>query len=284
MSFTTFQAVHWDTKLMRQLRAQQVYSGLCNRDYEGEATRNGSVRINSINDVTIFNVQRNTDITAPEVLSFVDQDLKITEAKGYNFLVDNIDKRQAAGDFMPAAMETTAFGLAKAADNFLSALMQTDAGLTVTAATIGIGAGEFAIYDVIVEMGVALDETSTPDDGRWVVVPPFAAGLLRLDERFVGFGTDASRAVLRGAPIGMVDNFTVYRSNQVPTSGVAYSVLAGHKMATTYASAIDESEAYSPERRIKTDAVKGEHVYGAAVIRPEQLVRCDVTRGALRAA
>ncbi len=283
MSFASFQAVEWEAKLLRHLDNELIFKKLCNRDYEGDVSHNAMVKINSINDITIFDITRNSNISAAETLSFADQDFKVTEAKGFNFAVDNIDKQMAAGSFFAEATQRASFGFASAADNFIAGIMQAGAGLSVDAATIGIGNQEYAIYDIIVEMNVALDETNTPETGRFAAIPPFGRGLLKLDGRFTSFGTDKNRAVMRGEPIGMVDNCTIYVSNNIPRDSSEYSILVGHPMATTFADAIDGTEPYSPELRVKTDALKGEYVYGASVIRPSNLCRFDATRGQLRA-
>jgi hypothetical protein len=57
-------------------------------------------------------------------------------------------------------------------------------------------------------------------------------------------------------------------------------VLAGHGIATTYAEQINKVEAYRPQDSF-SDAIKGLHLYGAKVVRPEALavMDCDVTTG-----
>ena len=40
-------------------------------------------------------------------------------------------------------------------------------------------------YEYLVDLGVLLDETDTPIDGRFVIVPAWFHGLLLKDERFV---------------------------------------------------------------------------------------------------
>jgi hypothetical protein len=54
-------------------------------------------------------------------------------------------------------------------------------------------------------------------------------------------------------------------------------VVAGHNIATTFAEQINEVEAYRPERRFG-DAVKGLHLYGAAVIETNALAVLTTTR------
>jgi len=52
-------------------------------------------------------------------------------------------------------------------------------------------------------------------------------------------------------------------------------LVAGHSMATTFADQINSIEAYRPQDSF-SDALKGLHLYGAKVVRPEALVACDV--------
>jgi hypothetical protein len=60
-------------------------------------------------------------------------------------------------------------------------------------------------------------------------------------------------------------------SNNVPnTTGTKYKIIAGHPIATSYAEQIVDVRTYQPEKRFG-DAVKGLHVYGAKVLRPQNL-------------
>jgi hypothetical protein len=61
------------------------------------------------------------------------------------------------------------------------------------------------------------------------------------------------------------------KSNNVPnTSNAKYRIIAGHRIATTYAEQIVDLQTYQPEQ-LFGDAVKGLHVYGAKVVRPTAL-------------
>jgi hypothetical protein len=51
--------------------------------------------------------------------------------------------------------------------------------------------------------------------------------------------------------------------------------IAGSSIATTYAEQINKVEAFRPEKRF-ADALKGLHLYGAKVVRPEALVVASV--------
>ena len=69
----------------------------------------------------------------------------------------------------------------------------------------------------------------------------------------------------------------LFRSNTVPKAkGTGsgnpdyYKIIAGHSIATTFAEQINDVEGYRMEKRF-ADAVKGLHLYGAKVVRPEAL-------------
>ena len=70
---------------------------------------------------------------------------------------------------------------------------------------------------------------------------------------------------------GEAAGFTILKSNNVPnTAGSAYRIIAGHRIATTYAEQVLDVQAYRPEQ-LFGDAVKGLHVYGAKVVRDTSL-------------
>jgi hypothetical protein len=58
-------------------------------------------------------------------------------------------------------------------------------------------------------------------------------------------------------------------------SGGGQLAIAGSRIATTYAEQISKVEAFRPEKRF-ADALKGLHLYGAKVVRPEALVVASV--------
>ena len=71
--------------------------------------------------------------------------------------------------------------------------------------------------------------------------------------------------------MGRAAGLEIMVSNNVPnTAGAKYKVLAGHRIAWSYASQVTKVEAYRPESRF-ADAVKGLHIYGGKVVRPNCL-------------
>jgi len=78
--------------------------------------------------------------------------------------------------------------------------------------------------------------------------------------------------------VGEVSGLRVFKSNNVPIATNAYQVLAGHPMAWSFAQQARKVEAYRPEKRF-ADAMKGLHLYGAKVVKPEALVLAKVKKG-----
>jgi hypothetical protein len=269
----------WSGSILVALETAHRYaqSGVVNRDYEGEISAMGDrVKINSIGDVAIGNYVKNTDIADPEQLDDAQQELAIDQAKYFNFAVDDVDKAQTKPKVMGEAMKRSAYGLSNTADVFvagrMAAAVPTD-NLIGTEASPKTDLGTVTLaYDYLVDLGVLLDESDTPEDGRWVIVPPWFHGILNKDDRFVKSGTPAGDAALRNGRIGEAAGFTVLKSNNVPstTATTKFKIIAGHDMATSYAEQLNEVEAYRPEKRF-SDAVKGLHLYGGKVVRPVNL-------------
>lgn len=279
MSLTNFVPTIWSAELLLNLRKSLVLgqAGIVNRDYEGEIRNAGdTVKINSIGAVTVDTYTPNVDMDPPETLTDATRSLVIDQSKYFHFQVDDVDQAQQTPKVMAAAMAEAAYALADVADQFLAAKYD-DAGtdmdpITPTADTA---------YELLVGMGIALDEESIPSTGRWAVVPPWFHGFLLQDDRFVGPGT--SGPYLINGEIGSAAGFRLVKSNNLVTTGsdgVVTHVLAGHPMAWTYAEQINSVEAYRPPLRFG-DAVKGLHLYGAKVVRPAALVHAAITRSGI---
>lgn len=285
MSIVNFIPSVWSAAILSALETLLVYGNpaIINSDYEGEISDAGdSVRISMVGDVTVKNYTRNADIDAPENLTDAQLTLLIDQLKYFNFQLDDVDRRQANAELKAEAATRAAYGLRKVHDSFIAGLYTDIAagqfdgsdGSPIT----GFNATSTKAYDKLVDLGVKLDNTDTPDDGRFVVVPPWYVGYLQKDARFTSFGTPGNRQQLeKGMPagenglVGEAAGFQVYRSNQVPNVASAkYKVIGGHKTAWSKADQILETEAYRPERRFG-DAMKGLHVYGAKVVRPSNL-------------
>lgn len=288
MSVESFIPTVWAAELLKNLYDSHVFAkeGLCNRDYEGEIKGMGSsVRINSVGPISTKAFTRNTDIDAPDTVNMADMQLLIDQGRYFHFFIDNVDAKQARASFRADAMREAADSVADDIDTFLSTLINAAVDGTAndltngTPITIGQGAGEKDFYPYVVQLGKILDENNTPATGRWLVAPAFAEAQMRLDDRFVGFGTPTTRDALRGDPVFRAGGFTIYKSNRLPAgAGASKVVLGGYRGAVSFAEQIEEMSAYKPERRFG-DAIKELHIYGGKVTRPANLVAMEVVEG-----
>lgn len=274
MAIDTFIPTIWSAKLLLTLQKALVYGQptVINRDYEGEIKNAGdTVKIHNFGAITVFNYTKNNDMPAPETLTDEELTLKIDQGKGFNFQIDDIDKAQQTPKIMGSAMADAAYRLADTADKHVASLyVYAGSQLGTDAAPVALTKDN--AYNKLVEMNVALTEKNVPKAGRFAIVPPWMYGLLLQDDRFVGTGGGRAEATLSNGQIGEAAGFTVMESNNVPnTAGAKYKILAGHNMAWSFADQISSVEAYRPERRFG-DAVKGLHLYGAKVVRPDALV------------
>lgn len=266
----------WSAEVLLSLKNQLVWGqeGIINRNYEGEIKGFGStVKINGIDGITVGKYTKNTDISAPEVLSDNTRELVVDQADYFNFLIDDVDQAQQNPNLMASAMAEASFALKQEADKYIA---QQIATATTNKITHNITTPAEA-YDVLVDMSVMLDEKNIPEQGRFVVIPPWFEGLIKKDERFVGVGDATDAQVKLNGYVGHVAGFRLVKANTVHKVSETYHIVAGHPMATTYADQINEVEAYRPEKRF-ADAVKGLYTYGLKVIRPEALVKLESQR------
>lgn len=276
----TFRPEIWAAEILVSLRQRYVFAqaGIINREYEGEIERAGdTVHINSIVRPTIRDYTEHGTITW-EQLSDEDRALVIDQADYFAFKVDDIERRQSLPGFIEAATSEAAVGMVEETDEYVSAQMVDG----VDGTTNDIGAFTVDISDntgwaLMLALRSKLNLASVPREGRWAVVPDAVAAALLRDDRFVDASRSGSTDALRAGELGSIAGFTVYESNTVPepTSGV-YHVLAGHAMATTFAEQINQVETIRLENQFG-DGVRGLHLYGAKVIRPEALALASVT-------
>jgi hypothetical protein len=133
------------------------------------------------------------------------------------------------------------------------------------------GAGEVDVLDAILRLGQVLDEQNIPETGRWVVMPTWTASLIKRSELRQAYLSGDSVSMLRNGRIGMIDRFTLYTSNLLP-SGVAgglaageTAIYAGHAHGLTFASQIAKVETIRSEMTFG-NILRGLQVYGYKVL------------------
>lgn len=273
----------WTSELITVLDPAYVLAApdAVNRDYEGDIANAGdTVHIGSLTDPTVSTYTKNVTVIDPQTLATTDQTLLIDQSKYFAFEVDDVDKRQAqaGGRLLDVAAQRAAVKMAALVDTYLGTLMTAGAGTILPALDVATPGGA---YSVLVRLKIALDRANVPAGGRFVAVSPEFYGLLLGDARFTDASAYGQGGVVANGEVGRAMGFTIKVSTNLPTGTagtppeVSSWIIAGHNMATTFADQISKTEAFRPQNSF-SDAIKGLHLYGAKVVRPEALAAIDV--------
>jgi hypothetical protein len=301
-----FQAEIYSQKVLKFFRRASVVEDITNTDYAGEIENFGdTVRIIKEPTVSISAYTRGAVVT-PQDLADDEITLEVDQAQAFAFKVDDIEERQSHVNFEAMATSSGAFSLKRNYDkNVLQAMLdgagiKGASGSVETDSNLGTGgtpvtvAGSDAGDDVVNLMALMarkLDEQDVPEENRWFVAPP------RVYENLYKAGAKIVEVQVTGDDVsplrnGLVTNqkimgFTLYKSNalrqsadattttdMVSVSGVGSGenvVLAGHISACATANSIAKTEVIRDPDSF-ADVVRGLHVYGRKVLRPESLV------------
>lgn len=277
----------WVSEVFMAKEAELVVgSGLVvNRDYEGEIQAMGdTVRIPTILDPTVVDYSPLTGIVGDPAETLGDSlTFEIEKSKMFMFRVEDITRVQSqiGTTYMPHGVQRAGRKLAESADTYVADKIAA----AVTVANVGryfeidlsASGTPDKLYKQIVGMKVGLDKTNTPAQGRFLIVSPDVYGILLQDNRFIDASAYGGNRPIRNGEVGSILGFTVVMCNVMPTAPGTVTggtgkvqIIAGHNIATTFADQIVEVEYYRPEKFF-ADAVRGLHVYGAKVMRPEHL-------------
>lgn len=270
MSLATFIPEVWESMLLVSLKKSLVYGAddVANRRYEGRISDAGdTVTINSVSRPTIGTYVPNSTTITAEKLTTAQRKLVVDQAKYFAFEVDDVDARQAAGDVLPEGLAEAAYGLRDVADQYIAAL-HTGVQSANAIGTVAVTSAALA-YTQINKLRTKLNEANVPYEGRWVIIPPWYEELLLEDDRFVRADAAGTTDGLRNGIVGRALGFSIRVSNNAPlVTGDDYAVMAGYPGAISFAEQINKVEAYRPEDSF-SDAVKGLHLYGAKLVRPD---------------
>lgn len=281
MSLSRFIPTIWSARLMANLEKTLVYAqpGIVNRDFEGEISEYGDkVYVHGIGEISVSDYTRNTTTVNYELLDDARAEFTIDRSKYFAFRVDDLDKAQTKPKVIDAASQKATRKLGAVADEYVAGFY-TAAGHTIdngSGAAMQLTADN--VYSVLVRASVMLDEANVPEEGRYIVVPPWVAGLMLQNDKFIT-GADPQGTVLNGQ-IARVAGFSILKSNGVPVTGTTTKVshiTAGHNMAISYAEQIAKTEGLRLQDSF-SDAVRGLHLYGAKVMKPEALLHLVATK------
>jgi hypothetical protein len=277
----------WTKKVLRNFYETTVFGDIANTDYEGEIKGQGDkVIIRTTPVITINDYEVGGTLTY-EVPEKANKELNIDQAKSWSYRIDDIDALQSDIDLMNKFSADAAERLKIAIDQDVLQYISDKADATNSGATAGAISGNLDfgaatapislasdnIVTKIVEAGQALDENNQPQEGRYIILPAWACSLLKIGDLKRADVTGDATGVIRTGLIGMVDNFKIYRSNNiyhVTDTTECFYMPFGTTEAVTFASQLTNTENLKIQDSFGT-YFRGLQVYGREVVQPTAL-------------
>ncbi len=285
----------WSGKLVEKFYKTTVFGEICSTDYEGEITGFGNnVIIRTIPDVTVSDYVVGAGLTSQYPTSTA-TNLSIDQAKSFAVAVTTVDARQADVDMVDVFANDASIQLRIAVDADVLETIPADvsadnSGRTAGADSNNIDLGDSTnpvaitktnVVDFIVDMGTVLDEQNVPDEGRWLVLPPWAIALVKKSDLKIASLAGDNVSILRNGKIGEIDRFTIYQSRNLlrqTSPGPATYAMFGHSAGVTFAAQITEAEMINNPNDFGY-IVRGLMVYGFEVIAPNYIGTAVIKRG-----
>jgi hypothetical protein len=294
----------WSGKLVEKFYASTVLAAISNTDYEGEIKNQGDkVRIRTKPTITISDYRADGQLSVQRPVGG-EVDLTIDQGKYFSVILDDVMEIQSdlnnmsiwaddASEQFKITIDTAVLlgllGQAAAKNKGLTAGNITSAinlGATTTPLALvnaDPATGEVEVLDMILRAGQAMDEQNIPETGRWLVLPTWAATLVKRSELRQAYLSGDGVSMLRNGRIGMIDRFTLYTSNLLPT-GVAgglaageTAIYAGHAHGLTFASQFTKTETLRSEQTFG-QILRGLQVYGYKVVDSTAIVQAIVSK------
>jgi len=138
---------------------------------------------------------------------------------------------------------------------------------------------------LVSRMARLLDQQQVDTQGRWLVIDPVMMEVMRdEDSRLLNADYGDSGALRNGLVLNNFHGFRVYVSSNLPSVGTGSgttgsanqnanfgAIVAGHDSAVATAEQINKTETYRDPDSF-ADIVRGMHLYGRKILRPEALV------------
>lgn len=279
MALDALAIVKWSAKSLVDLRDAHVYKLMTNQDYADEIRYAAAVKIFMAAHPSTAAYTRDSTTVTYERLTPSEQVFIVDQRKYWGIKVDDLEKHLALGGgrIWEEEIRNGTWELADDVDDFINDLMATATPTdnTLAARTLGLGLNANA-YDLLVDMSVTLKKNNVPQTMLHVAVPPAFVGLLYKDERFVSFNTERARQLIRGEPVGVVQNLTIHETNNVTVSGTTYTIQAAWEKATTYGEQLNDIQYFEKFEGTFDQGAREELVFGGKVTQPQGLVKCNV--------
>lgn len=285
----------YSKQVLNFFRKASVAEAITNTDYAGEISSYGdTVKIIKEPTITVYQYERGEDVTQQN-LSDTELTMVVDVANAFKFIVDDIESQMSHVNFRDVATSSAAYSLRDAFDAGVIAKMFAGISTSTPDHTLGadsatpLGAnvfdgagavdlgisGETDPLDLMARMARLLDVQNVPEEGRWFVAgPDFYEQLSQSGSKLLSVDYNAGQGSIRNGLVssGKLRGFSMYKSNNIAAPSAATGkCMAGHISSTATAQTITTTEVLRDQASFG-DIVRGLHVYGAKVLRPEALV------------
>ena len=260
MSVDTFKRELWEEAILQEFRSSSLAHLVCTSPTSVDGKR---AYFNSLGEVEVKDYTGSVEFDELETTEIhVDFD----QEKYFAIKLDDVDKVQMVANLMLPAANKGAYGMKKKLDEVI--INDFIANAKTKKKSVAIATPEEA-YNMIVDLGTALDEQDVPEVGRYVMASPEFVNLLAKDKRVVDNTTVLANGVVSGMEI---NGMQVVKTNRVPKG----KVVATFSGAMCLGVQIDKMEALRLENSF-SDAIKSLFVYGKKLLRPEAVAIGEYT-------
>lgn len=287
---STFIPKLWEADIIRAYEKKLVAKNICAINPKAPIKKYGdTVHFPGLADPTIGdyvpvginNAGSNATTISYEDLTNTDVTLVIDQAKYFAFRVDDILEAQSNVGVRGSQTQRAGYKLRDTADSYILGL--PPAGVTAGTVTNVVDySGQSSaptvtaknILIAIGQMSRLLDEANIPNEEKFIVIPPWVK--LKLALAGIEFSIREGDKARDGVEWNNSMGFDMFVSNNLTdlkesTTTVGSMVVGGSKKAMAYAGQIQNTEALRLEDNFAY-GVRGLHLYGAKIIRPELLV------------
>lgn len=294
---STFIPKLWEADIIRSYEKKLIAKNICAMNPKAPIKKYGdTVHFPGLNDPTIgtyipvgINANQNlvpdgteaATTISYENLTNTDVTLVIDQAKYFAFKVDDILEAQSNVGVRGSQTQRAGYMLRDTCDKYILGL--TPAAVTAGTVTNVVdysgqsSAPTVTAKNVLIAIGQMsrlLDEANIPNEEKFIVIPPWVK--LKLALAGIEFSIREGDKARDGVEWNNSMGFDMYVSNNLTelkesTTVVGSMVVGGSKKAIAYAGQIQNTEALRLEDNFAY-GVRGLHLYGAKIIRPELLV------------
>ena len=262
-----FQRTVWSASILRSLDTITSLRNHCNFQYEKDSEHAKEVKILSVNRPTIRKYVPGTPLER-ESVGDSSQLLKLDQYFYFNFEVEDIVKAQSVNGLMEALTDEASKGIALEGDKYVAQVIKDAVDADEVAASEVVTLTTANAMEVIEEGFATLyGNNCKVTDTYYLEVAPRVFTTYR--QCLTELSTNNPEILKKGA-VGKINNAYVCIENCLAEADGAYMNILRTDKAVAFAEQIEKVEGYRPEDAF-TDAVKGLYVFGAKVIRPEEI-------------